>query len=143
MDAELETAAKRRLRDAGMRITRPRLAVAAALDELGGHRTADDVHDRLRATGERLPRASVYNALAALVAAGVVMSADVGAGPAAYELATAWHHHFVCRRCGAVSDVDCVIGAKPCLTPVGEFGEVDEAQVIFRGVCLPCAQAAG
>jgi Fur family ferric uptake transcriptional regulator len=139
VDAELESAARDRLREAGMRITRPRLAVVAALDALGGHRTADDVHGHLAAAGEDVPRTSVYNALSALCAAGVAMSADVGPGAAAYELATHWHHHFVCRICRAVTDVDCLIGEKPCLTPVGDFGSVDEAQVIFRGVCLDCA----
>jgi Fe2+ or Zn2+ uptake regulation protein len=139
VDPELESAARARMREAGMRITRPRLAVAAALDALGGHRTADDVHEYVMGLGEGLPRTSVYNALAALCAAGVAMNADVGAGAAAYELATHWHHHFVCRVCGSVADVDCVIGEKPCLTPVGEFGSVDEAQVIFRGVCVDCA----
>lgn len=142
VDAELESAARDRLKGAGMRITRPRLAVVAALDALGGHRTADDVHDHLAATGEELPRTSVYNALSALCAAGVAMTADVGAGAAAYELATHWHHHFVCRVCRAVMDVDCLIGEKPCLTPIGDFGSVDEAQVIFRGVCLSCAAEA-
>lgn len=125
-----------------MRITRPRLLVAAALDTLGGHQTADDVHNYLITTGEGLPRTSVYNALAALCEIGVAMMADVGAGAAAYELATRWHHHFVCRVCGTVTDVDCLVGEKPCLTPVGEFGSVDEAQVIFRGLCLDCVAAA-
>lgn len=142
VDAELESAARDRLKEAGMRITRPRLAVVAALDSLGGHRTADDVHDHLVTAGEELPRTSVYNALSALCAAGVATTADVGAGAAAYELASHWHHHFVCRVCRAVMDVDCLIGEKPCLTPVGDFGSVDEAQVIFRGVCLSCAAAA-
>ena len=140
MDGELESAARERLRQAGMRITRPRLAVAAALDDLGGHRSADEVHAYLLRTSDGdLPRTSVYNALAALCAAGVAMTADVGAGAAAYELATHWHHHFVCRRCGAVADVDCVVGEKPCLMPDGDFGSVDEAQIIFRGVCRTCA----
>ena len=139
VDAELESAARDRLKEAGMRITRPRLAVVAALDALGGHRTADDVHDHLVTAGEELPRTSVYNALSALCAAGVATTADVGAGAAAYELASHWHHHFVCRVCRAVMDVDCLIGEKPCLTPVGDFGSVDEAQVIFRGVCVSCA----
>lgn len=139
VDAELESAARDRLKEAGMRITRPRLAVVAALDALGGHRTADDVHDHLATAGEELPRTSVYNALSALCAAGVAMTADVGAGAAAYELASHWHHHFVCRMCRTVMDVDCLIGEKPCLTPVGDFGSIDEAQVIFRGVCVTCA----
>jgi Fe2+ or Zn2+ uptake regulation protein len=82
----------------------------------------------------------VYNALAALTAAGLVLTADAGPGRALYETATAWHHHAVCRVCGEVSDMDCAIGAKPCLSPDGEWGQVDEAQIIFRGICAACLE---
>jgi hypothetical protein len=39
-----------------------------------------------------------------------------------------------------VSDMDCAIGAKPCLSPDGEWGQVDEAQIIFRGICAACLE---
>lgn len=128
-----------RLRAAGVRVTRPRHAVYRALGELGGHRSADEVADHLAHGGERLPRTSVYNSLDVLRDAGLVMVADVGPGRALYEAADAWHHHFVCRRCGSVSDVGCVRGTKPCLDAELAGAVVDEAQVIFRGVCAVCA----
>jgi Fe2+ or Zn2+ uptake regulation protein len=132
------TALNTRLREAGLRATRPRLAVYSALESLGGHRSADEVYDHIVTEGDQLSRASVYNALAALTAAGLVLTADAGPGRALYETATAWHHHAVCRVCGEVSDMDCAIGAKPCLSPGGEWGQIDEAQIIFRGVCADC-----
>ncbi len=122
----------------GLRVTRPRRAVHAALVRLGGHRSADEVHDALETTGRPVGRASVYNALDALARCGLVMVADAGPGRTLYEAGSTWHHHAVCRVCGEVSDVACVVGAKPCLRPLGEWGEVDEAQVIFRGVCHAC-----
>ena len=83
---------------------------------------------------------SVYNVVADLQAAALVMSADVGPGRALYEVAETWHHHFVCRVCGAITDVPCVRGKKPCLDPPAALaGTVEEAQVIFRGVCAACA----
>jgi Fe2+ or Zn2+ uptake regulation protein len=57
-------------------------------------------------------------------------------------VATVWHHHFVCRVCGQVIDVPCATGTKPCLTPEIAVGEVDEAQVIYRGRCAACAATA-
>lgn len=122
----------------GLRATRARLLVHQALQELGGHRSADEVHRSLKSGGATISRTSVYSTLEILTSAGLVMAADAGPGRALYEAGTRWHHHAVCRVCGEVSDVDCVIGAKPCLTASGEWGEVDEAQVIFRGVCLSC-----
>lgn len=128
-----------RLRWAGRRVTRPRLAVYRALRELGGHRSADDIGEYLGAHGQRLPRASVYNSLEVLREAGLVMMADVGPGRTLYEAADAWHHHFVCRHCGVVVDVGCLRGMKPCLEAELPGTYIDEAQVIFRGACGECA----
>jgi Fur family ferric uptake transcriptional regulator len=128
-----------RLRAAGLRVTRPRLTVYESLASLGGHRSADEVFDAVRATGSRISRTSAYNALEALRGAGVVLGADAGPGRALYEAATEWHHHAVCRVCGEISDIPCLVGEKPCLDAGTGWGEVDEAQVIFRGVCNRCA----
>ena len=45
------------------------------------------------------------------------------------------HHHLVCRSCGTVVDVDCAVGARPCLTPSDDHGFViDEAEVVYWGL---------
>jgi Fur family ferric uptake transcriptional regulator len=129
-----------RLRRAGFRITRPRLVLYRRLRDLGGHRSADDLTADLRRTGETVSRMSVYNVLATLQEAGLVMRADAGPGRALYEAGDAWHHHFVCRRCGRVFDVPCARGRKPCLRLPERLGRADEAQVVFRGVCRGCAR---
>lgn len=136
---EIEIAA--RLREAGLRATRPRLAVTQALRAMGGHHTADEVHAHLVQHDVMLPRTSVYNSLLALADIGVVMRADVGRGALLYEVADTWHHHFLCRQCGQVSDVSCIVGEKPCLTPLEDMGLIDEAQVLFRGICHGCIDA--
>lgn len=89
-----------------------------------------------------MSRTTVYNALDALRGAGLIMAADAGPGPALYEAAEDWHHHFVCRECGAVLDVACVRGKKPCLHAEVSGAVIDEAQVIFRGLCQACASTA-
>lgn len=128
-----------RLRAAGLRVTRPRRAVYQALADLGGHRAADDVYERVVASGARLSRTSVYNALDALSAAGVVHLADAGPGRRLFEVGTTWHHHAVCRLCGRISDIACAVGERPCLEPDDpDWGDIEEAQIIFRGVCATC-----
>ena len=129
------------LRAAGLRATRPRVAVLAALAALGGHRTADDVAAALAAAGAPVPRASLYHVLGSLTTAGMVLVADAGPGAARYEVAGRWHHHLVCRSCGAIVDVPCVGGTRPCLAPDLPGALVDEAQVIFRGRCASCVAA--
>lgn len=131
-----------RLRAAGLRATQPRLLVLRVLRERGQHLSADEVVAELANRGTPLPRASVYGVIAALSAKGLLMMADIGPGRAVYELADGWHHHFVCRICGVVVDVTCVVGERPCLEPNGVAGEVDEAQIIFRGRCRACLDRA-
>ena len=129
-----------RLRRAGLRVTAPRLAVYNLLKSLGGHHSADELAQRLSARGAGLSRASVFNVLNDLSDAGLVMLSDAGPGRAYYEASDEWHHHFVCRKCGEIFDVPCATGKKPCLSPTlpGPGFHVDEAQVIFRGLCPAC-----
>ena len=130
-----------RLRAAGLRATRPRVHVLATLDGLGGHPTADDLADALRAAGLPIARASLYHVLASLVAAGVASSADAGPGPTRYEASGGWHHHLVCRSCGAVVDIPCTRERHPCLEPDLPGIEVEEALVTYRGRCAACVSA--
>ena len=127
-----------RLQQAGLKATRPRLLVLNLLQELGGHRSIDELIQGLKVRGTPLPRASVYNVIAMLVNRGLVMLADAGPGAALYEISLAWHHHFVCLECGTVVDIPCVKGEKPCLMPDWVPGIVEEAQIIFRGRCTQC-----
>lgn len=51
-------------------------------------------------------------------------------------------HRVVCRSCGAIADVDCAVGAAPCLTASGAHGfTIDEAEVVYRGLCPDCSTA--
>ena len=128
-----------RLRVAGLRVTRQRVAVLGVLADLGGHRSAEEVATSLAAAGVPVPRASLYHALGSLATAGVLMVADAGPGVARYEAASSWHHHLVCRSCGAIVDVPCVRGSRPGLDADIPGATIDEAQVIFRGTCASCA----
>ena len=133
-----------RLQMAGLRATRPRVAVYDLLHEIGGHRSVDELVGLLAQRGVRIPRMSVYNVVADLAGAGLVMCADLGPGRALYEAADTWHHHFVCRGCGKVEDVPCATGIKPCMQPpLSLRAVVDEAQVLFRGICDDCARSTG
>lgn len=127
-----------RLRAVGLRATRPRVAVLEALGEESGHRSAEELVAVLATRQVRLARASIYNVLDDLVARGLVMLADVGPGRALYEVTDEWHHHFVCRRCRCVTDVACEADSRPCLEATVPGAEVDEAQVILRGLCAAC-----
>jgi Fe2+ or Zn2+ uptake regulation protein len=130
-----------KLREVGLRVTRPRVLVLNLLGELGGHHTAEELNATLVERGSSLTRGTVYNVLDDLVNARLAMRADRGPGTAIYELADVWHHHFVCQECAVVIDVDCVVGESPCLHVEVPGAAVDEAQIIFRGLCADCLAA--
>jgi len=130
------------LRAAGLRVTTPRVAVLTALAGMP-HATADEIARQVRRTLGSVSTQAVYDVLHACVGAGLVRRIEPAGSPARFETRTGDnHHHLVCRRCGAVADVDCAVGAAPCLDP-GDTGgfEVDEAEVVFWGTCAACRAA--
>jgi len=138
----METAWDEQLRSAGLRVTRPRLAVLGVLAR-HAHVDADTIATAARAAHPSISPQAVYGVLKALVASGLARRIEPAGGPARYELRVGDnHHHLVCRGCGVVADVDCVVGAAPCLTPSDAAGfEVDEAEVVFWGLCADCQVA--
>ncbi|GAB2652443.1 fur family transcriptional regulator FurA3 [Saccharopolyspora gloriosae] len=136
-------ALRSRLRDAGLRVTKPRVAV---LRWLAGHphSTADQAVSAVRPELGGVSTQAVYDVLRACTAAGLLRRIEPAGHPARFEARTADnHHHLVCRRCGRTEDVDCVHGAAPCLTPSDSAGyAVDEAEVVYWGVCPDCRSAA-
>jgi Fur family transcriptional regulator, stress-responsive regulator len=131
-----------RLRAAGLRVTPPRLAVLAAVRQFDH----PDVVAVVAAARQRLGAVStqaVYDVLRRFEKVGLVRRIEPAGSPARYEGRIGDnHHHLVCRRCGLVVDVDCVVGHAPCLEPVSDAGFlVDEADVTFWGFCPACKDA--
>ena len=130
------------LRDAGLRVTEPRLAVLAAL-EAHPHAAADAVHAAVLAHLPDVSLQTVYNVLRDLTGSGITRSIEPADHPARYELRVGDnHHHLVCTGCGAIADVDCIVGQAPCLDPDDDHGfAVTEAEVTFWGRCAACRAA--
>jgi len=136
MTSEFET----QLRAASLRVTRPRLAVLAALRD-HPHVDTDTVISLVRAELPTVSHQTVYDVLRALSVAGVVRRIQPAGVTARYEARVGDnHHHVVCRSCGAIADVDCAVGDAPCLTASDDHGfVVDEAEVVYWGTCPDCA----
>ncbi|MFL5863829.1 MAG: Fur family transcriptional regulator [Solirubrobacteraceae bacterium] len=126
-----------------MRVTAPRVAVLSEI-QAGQHLTADQVAVGVRARLGTISTQAVYDVLGALTTAGLLRRIEPAGSPTRYETRVGdTHHHVVCRRCGSIVDVDCVVGAPPCLSPSEAGGFiVDEAEVTFWGLCPTCQQVA-
>jgi Fur family transcriptional regulator, stress-responsive regulator len=134
-----------RLRSARLRATAPRIAVLDVLEAArgGGHLTASDVVSRVRNHLGAVSVQAVYDCLDSLEEARLVRRIHPAGSPARFETRVGDnHHHVVCRSCGHTTDIDCVHGDSPCLTPSSTGGfQIDEAEVIFWGLCPDCATA--
>jgi Fur family transcriptional regulator, stress-responsive regulator len=130
------------LRGAGLRVTAARVALLETVrdgDHLGVEAIAAGVRERVG----HISLQAVYEALHALTAAGLIRRIEPGESPARFEGRVGDnHHHVVCRSCGAVADVNCAVGEAPCLTASDDHGfAIDEAEVIYWGLCSDCSTA--
>jgi Fur family ferric uptake transcriptional regulator len=130
------------LREHGVQVTAQRLAVLRAV-EARPHGTADEIAEEVRADIGAISRQAVYDALGVLVEKGIIRRVQPAGSPALYEdRVSDNHHHLICRVCGKTVDVDCAVGAAPCLTASHTAGFlIDEAEVIYWGTCPRCLAA--
>jgi len=131
---------ERVLRGAGLRVTRPRVAVLSAVHE-HAHADTDSIIRVVRSDLGEVSHQAVYDVLRALTETGLVRRIQPSGSVARYEARVGDnHHHVVCRSCGAIEDVDCATGTTPCLEATDDRGFViDEAEVTYWGTCPDCS----
>ncbi len=131
------------LREHGLQVTAQRLAIMRAVSSRP-HATADELIDDVRAVIGSISRQAVFGTLNILVEKNLVRRIQPAGSAARYEDRVGDnHHHLICRGCGTTFDIDCALGATPCLVVDDDHGfEIDEAEVIYWGRCPPCRKAA-
>jgi Fur family transcriptional regulator, stress-responsive regulator len=134
---------ERLLRGASLRVTAPRIAVLSAVHS-HPHADTDSIIGVVRQNLGAVSHQAVYDVLRALTGAGLLRRIEPQGSVARYEARVGDnHHHVVCRSCGSIADVDCAVGAAPCLDASDDHGFViDEAEVIYWGTCPECTTAA-
>jgi Fur family transcriptional regulator, stress-responsive regulator len=128
------------LRAAGLRVTRPRLAVLSAVHD-HPHADTSSIVGAVREDLGEVSLQAVYDVLRALTDASLVRRIQPAGSVARYESRVGDnHHHVVCRSCGAIADVDCAAGTTPCLTASEDRGyAIEEAEVVYWGRCPRCS----
>jgi len=126
------------LKAAGLQVTAQRLAVYRAVEAFP-HAIADEICQSVRAELGVISRQAVYDALNVMSEHGIVRRIQPAGSAARFEHRVDNHHHLVCRECSRLIDVDCVVGKAPCLNVEHDHGyEIDEAEVIYWGICPDC-----
>jgi Fur family ferric uptake transcriptional regulator len=129
-----------RLRQRGMRITAQRRAVASVLHGPNVHLTADEIYERARRELPEISRATVYNTIHELTRLGELFELSLDGRSKRYDPnVLPGHHHFVCRSCGAILDVN-VGETAPNLDRVAHPDlHADTAHIVYGGLCADCS----
>lgn len=126
------------LKDKRLSLTAVRLALLDMIDK-SPHSNANDILAKIKQALPTVTIQAVYNNLNALTDAGIIREIKPKGQPSLYETRiNDNHHHVICRSCGKIKDTNCM-GCAPCLTPENDHGfKVDEAEVVFWGICPTC-----
>ena len=128
------------MRAVGMRVTPQRFAVLEYLAGTKGHPTAEQIGAAVNSRFPTASRASIYNVLHALRDAGLVHEIYLDDAVARYDANLGPHHHFICRSCGGLEDIDWRI-APDLPRALGGGRSVDSYEVILRGLCAGCNES--
>ena len=138
-----ESDVERALRESGRRFTMQRSKILTALRHGGGHRTADEIFERVHAEDPHagISLSTVYRTLGTLKQMRLVSELEGGAGSTRYEWSGAGdpHHHLVCRECGWTAEV----GLPELAAIVDEIRdhsgfEPDIRHLGITGLCADC-----
>jgi Fe2+ or Zn2+ uptake regulation protein len=131
------------LRERGMRVTPQRIVIHRELCGHSQHMTAEQVLARVSDVlpGTSLP--TVYSTLELLEVLGLVRRVGTGNGAVVFDSRVEPHAHTVCRRCGAMADLEGTGAPEDALSRASATGFVpDHAQLVVWGLCPDCATAA-
>ena len=127
----------------GLRSTRQRTAVTKLLDDTDDFRSAQEIHEQLRRSGEGIGLTTVYRTLQTLADAGEIDMLRTASGEAVYRRCSPHHHHhLVCRHCGRTIEVEGPTVELWAERVAAEHGFTDISHTVeIFGSCTTCATA--
>lgn len=123
----------------GLRVTPQRYAVYANLLERCDHPTVEQLVVDLNKEFPVSSQATVYSSLKALQAVGLVREVLLEEGISRYDANVQPHHHFRCRQCGHIEDVDWQAFAPLSLSDLRPGLQPEHYEVTVHGLCDRCA----
>jgi Fe2+ or Zn2+ uptake regulation protein len=122
------------------RVTPQRLIALRHLRRIGHHVTADEIRSAIRDELPGVSTPTVYATLELLVELGMARRLTVAMGATLYDPRIEPHGHTVCRRCGAIDDLDMEIDLAPASrAAVGEGFHPQAVELVVSGLCARCA----
>jgi Fe2+ or Zn2+ uptake regulation protein len=124
------------LKENSIKVTSQRLEILKYLDENRNHSTADQIYTGLKEKTPSLSKTTVYNSVETLKEHGLIQSLTISGSESRYDFRHDMHHHFLCKKCGKIIDIDIKC---PNLGKMLENGhKVEEVHGYFKGICKEC-----
>ena len=124
------------LKDHSIKITSQRLEILKYLDEHHTHPNVEEIYSELKKKHPSLSRTTVYNSLEILKKNKIVQSLTISGSELRYDIEEGLHHHFLCKKCGAILDISITC---PNIDRTLDGGHrVEEVQGYFKGICKNC-----
>jgi Fur family peroxide stress response transcriptional regulator len=124
------------LKDHSIKITSQRLEILKFLDEHHTHPNVEEIYSELKKKHPSLSRTTVYNSLEILEKNKIVQSLTISGSELRYDIEEGLHHHFLCKKCGAILDISITC---PNMDRTLDGGHrVEEVQGYFKGICKNC-----
>ena len=124
------------LKDNSLKITPQRLEILRYLDLNRNHPTVDEIYIALKKKNPSLSKTTVYNSVEILRDNGIIQAITISGIEKRYDYKHGMHHHFLCKKCGEIIDIDIEC---PNLGSMLECGhKVEEVHGYFKGICEKC-----
>ena len=129
------------LKENKLKITHQRLAVLQYLDTHHTHPTVEEIYHALKKKTPSLSKTTVYNTLEILNNHHIIHAISITGHERRYDLKKEIHHHFFCRTCGTIQDIDLQC---PNIKQIQQLGyEIEEMHGYFKGICPDCQKKSG
>jgi len=124
------------LKDKNIKVTTQRLEILQYLDTHRAHPTVDMIYQSLKKEYPALSKTTVYNAVDILKKHGIIQSITISGTEQRYDFRHDMHHHFLCKKCGKIIDIDVDCPNLGSILKAGH--KVEEVHGYFKGICKTC-----
>jgi Fe2+ or Zn2+ uptake regulation protein len=125
------------LEENSIKTTLQRLEILRYLDDHRTHPTANQIYSDLKEKNPSLSKTTV-NSLKIFKEHGIIKTLTISSSVIRYDFNCNIHHHFLCRKCGKIIDID---RSCPHIEKIRKEGyQIDEAHGYFKGICKECLQ---
>jgi Fe2+ or Zn2+ uptake regulation protein len=129
------------LKEKGIKPTYQRLKILEFLnDNLNDHPTVEMVYEELVKEIPTLSLTTVYNTLNNFLEKGLVLGVTITGTEVRYDFNTDYHHHFLCKECGQIIDIDLKCPYAEGKKRIISGHRIDEIHGYFKGVCRDCSK---